>query len=132
MKKIYWVAIAAIALGIVFLLSTSADVSTYGNFDKAKKSGQVTKIVGQLSKEKDMVYDIDKDANLFTFFMKDEIGNEVQVHYKGAKPQDFEMSDQIVVTGKFDEGVFHSDELLLKCPSKYKGEEELINAKQNG
>lgn len=132
MKKIYIVALASIALGIFFLVSTSADVSTYSNFDKAIKSGDRVKVVGQFSKDKPTTYNPDENANLFIFYMKDEEGVEKQVRYAGEKPQDFEMSEQIVATGKMKGDIFYSDEMLLKCPSKYKGEEELINAQGNG
>ena len=42
------------------------------------------------------------------------------------------MSESLVVTGKLKDDVFVSDEILMKCPSKYKGEEELINAQNAG
>lgn len=132
MKKTYIVALASIALGIFFLVSTSADVSTYSNFDKAIKLGNRVKVVGQFSKDKPTMYNPDENANLFVFYMRDEEGVEKQVNYAGEKPQDFEMSEQIVVTGKMMDDIFYSDEMLMKCPSKYKGEEELINAQGNG
>jgi cytochrome c-type biogenesis protein CcmE len=43
----------------------------------------------------------------------------MKVIYNGAKPQDFEMSEQIVVTGRAENGVFKADKILMKCPSKY-------------
>lgn len=39
-----------------------------------------------------------------------------------AKPQDFERSEQIVVTGSMKDNQFYADEILMKCPSKYKEE----------
>jgi cytochrome c-type biogenesis protein CcmE len=39
------------------------------------------------------------------------------------KPQDFEMSEQIVVTGSLEDDTFQASEILMKCPSKYKDEE---------
>ena len=69
---------------------------------------------------------------LFTIFMKDDNGVEKKVIYTKGKPQDFEMSESLVVTGKLKDDVFVSDEILMKCPSKYKGEEELINAQNAG
>lgn len=131
MKKIYIIGLIALAVGIFLVASAAGDVTSYSDFEQAKTASKV-KIVGNLSKDKDMNYDPNSDANLFTFFMKDEKGIEKEVHYIGAKPQDFEMSESLVVTGKLDDDVFVASEILMKCPSKYKGEEELINAQNNG
>ena len=51
--------------------------------------------------------------------MTDKEGLSQQVIYKDAKPQDFERSESLVVTGKSKDGVFHADQILMKCPSKY-------------
>jgi len=132
MKKTYIIALVAIAVGILFLINTSADVSNYSTFKEAQRDGNRVKVVGTLSKEKPMDYHPEVDPNLFKFYMLDNDGMEKQVHYLGAKPQDFEMSEQLVVTGRMENQIFISDEILMKCPSKYKGEEELINAQNNG
>lgn len=111
--------------GISYLVSASSDVSSYATFKEAEGSGTV-KIAGQLVKNKPIIYDPAKDANLFTFFMEDDNGDVRQVIYIGAKPQDFEMSEQIVITGKVDGDIVNASELLLKCPSKYKDQEVLL------
>lgn len=131
MKKIYIVGFLALAAGIMLLISASDDVSKYATFTDAAAGNRV-KVVGQLSKDKEMLYNPNIDANLFTFFMKDNDGMERKINYIGAKPQDFEMSESIVITGKLREDVFVADEMLMKCPSKYKGEEEFINMQNNG
>lgn len=58
--------------------------------------------------------------------MKDSEGQLKQVVLNKPKPQDFEMSEQIVVTGKMKDDVFEAHEILMKCPSKYKDEEIAI------
>jgi cytochrome c-type biogenesis protein CcmE len=125
------IALVFIAAGIIVFLSISKDVSTYASFEVAKKSGQTSKIVGQLSKDKPMIYDPEKAPNEFTFYMKDADGLEKMVILNKPKPQDFEMSEQIVVTGKIDGDVFKASEILMKCPSKYK-DEEIAVKEQNG
>lgn len=131
MKKIHIIGLVAILVGVFLIANASKDYSTYGDFMTAE-SGERVKIVGQLSKDKEMLYDPNIDANLFSFYLKDNNGIEKKVHYIGSKPQDFEMSESLVVTGKMKDGNFVADEMLMKCPSKYKGEEELINAQNNG
>lgn len=120
--------IGLIAAGVFMLISASKDMSTYSTFDQVRKSGEAAKVVGVLSKDKPMYYDAEKDANLFTFFMKDQQGEEQQVTLHAAKPQDFELSEQIVATGSFEDGAFVASSILMKCPSKYKNEEVLVRS----
>ena len=44
---------------------------------------------------------------------------ECKVVFQGSKPQDFERSEQIVLTGKMVGEEFHASKILMKCPSKY-------------
>ena len=126
MNKNIIIALAFIVLGIIVFTSVSKDVSTYASFNIAAKSGQSSKIVGQLAKDKPMVYDAENKPNEFSFYMKDNEGLVKQVILNKPKPQDFEMSEQIVVTGKMKGDVFEAHEILMKCPSKYKDEEIAI------
>jgi cytochrome c-type biogenesis protein CcmE len=75
--------------------------------------------VGKLQKEKEMVYNPIQDANYFSFYVKDQEGEECKVIYAGTKPQDFEKSEQIVLIGKMKSDEFHASKILMKCPSKY-------------
>lgn len=122
MKKIYIINILVILVGIFLLFSASKDMSTYGTFGVAE-SGKRMKIAGELSKDKEMIYNPEVDANAFSFFMVDADGKQAKVHLNKPKPQDFERSEQVVVTGSMKDGIFEADELLMKCPSKYKDEE---------
>jgi cytochrome c-type biogenesis protein CcmE len=122
MKKIYIVAIIVIAVAIGALTSAASDVATYGNFTESK-SGNKIKIAGQLMKNKPMIYDPIKDPNHFSFFIKDKDGVENKVVLLREKPQDFELSEQIVVTGEMKGEEFVATDVLMKCPSKYKDEE---------
>lgn len=124
MKLIHIVAVIAIAIGIGILVSASNDMATYSNFQDAfDNPGQKFKVVGTLSKDKEMHYDEQENPNYFTFFMKDNEGKEHKVILRQPKPQDFERSEQIVLTGKVDSEEFIATDMLMKCPSKYKDEE---------
>lgn len=114
-----------IFVGIGYLISASADVSTYANFADARGNSNV-KVAGFLVKSKPIVYDPTIDANSTTFFMEDKKGEIFQVVYKNSKPQDFEMSESLVVTGKMVGEQFIATDILLKCPSKYKDQEEML------
>jgi len=131
MKKTHIIAIAVIAIAIALLMSLSGDVGTYATFSEAIKTKQRVKIAGQLSKDKEMLYDPIKDPNYFSFYIKDSEGAEQKVVLLSEKPQDFELSEQVVLTGQMRDDEFVATEILLKCPSKYKDEEIYIKTKQN-
>ena len=123
MKKSSIAGILIIALAIGIIISTYADSSTYGSFNDAKESTSELHVVGQLNKEKDLFYDPKQDANYFSFYMRDNEGRESKVVFNGSKPQDFERSEQIVLTGKMVGNEFHASKILMKCPSKYTADE---------
>lgn len=119
-----------LAVAIAVLVSATGDMSTYTTFAEASKSSRKVKIAGQLAKDKAMEYDPEKDPNYFSFFIKDAQGVEKKVVLLAAKPQDFELSEQIVVTGKMQDDTFVATDLLMKCPSKYKDEEVNIRSER--
>jgi cytochrome c-type biogenesis protein CcmE len=82
-----------------------------------------------LAKDKEMYYNPEKDPNYFSFYMKDEEGVEKKVILKSAKPQDFEKSESIVLTGSMAGDEFVATDMLMKCPSKYKDEEIRIKSR---
>ncbi len=50
----------------------------------------------------------------------DPKASRLQIEYKGVKPDLLRNEAQAIMTGKIGEdGVFHAQELLLKCPTKY-------------
>ncbi|HZY37423.1 MAG TPA: cytochrome c maturation protein CcmE [Mucilaginibacter sp.] len=119
MKKGSIIGITVIAIAIAVIISTYSSTSTYGNFAEASQNNAQLHIVGHLDKAKGLYYDAAKDANYFSFYMKDKDGHECKVIYTGTKPQDFEKSEQIVVTGQMEGSDFHAATILMKCPSKY-------------
>ena len=126
MKRIHIISILLIAGAIALLISASGDMSTYSTFSDARKSEKKVKIAGQLAKDKDMIYNPDKDPNHFSFYLSDQAGEVEQVTLLAPKPQDFELSEQVVVTGKWKDDTFVASSVLLKCPSKYKNEEVFL------
>lgn len=126
MKKSHIVGLLIIAVSIFIIISASKDVSTYGDFNTAVLSQNRIKIVGQLEKTKPITYRPEIDPNTTTFFLKDNNGVVKEVKLKQPKPQDFELAEQVVLTGSIEEDIFVADEILMKCPSKYKEEEILL------
>lgn len=119
MKKSSIFGLIIIAIAIAVIISTYSSSSTYGSFNDAKNTNSELQIIGHLDKQKQLFYDAAKDANYFSFYMKDKKGEECKVVFTGTKPQDFERSEQIVLTGQMMGNEFHASKILMKCPSKY-------------
>lgn len=123
MKKTSIIGILVIALAIAMIIVIYADSSTYSTFTQAKDKESELYVVGVLNKEKDLFYEPTQDANHFSFYMYDNDSTECKVVFHGAKPQDIERSEQIVLTGRMVGQEFHASKILMKCPSKYNTDE---------
>ncbi|MCH2083250.1 MAG: cytochrome c maturation protein CcmE [Saprospiraceae bacterium] len=130
MKKIYIIAIIMVAVAIGLFINAGKDMSTYSTFSQALVANGKVKVVGQLAKDKEMYYNPEKDPNYFSFYVRDTDGQEKKVVLFQEKPQDFELSEQIVLTGKMKGDEFHASDMLMKCPSKYKDEEIYIKGEE--
>lgn len=130
MKKIHIISIVMIVVAVVLLTNAAGDMSTYASFQEAETSLQRVKIAGELAKDKAMEYRPEVDPNYFSFYIKDMNGEERKVVLLAAKPQDFELSEQIVLTGQMEGEVFVATDMLMKCPSKYKDEEIYIKSEE--
>ncbi len=126
MKKLHLIALACIGVAVTIFLTAADDLSSYATFAEAAAAGTTVRVAGELSKDRDVTYDPEENPNYFSFFVRDSEGKESEVVLLAAKPQDFEMSEQIVVTGEMQGGVFLASDMLMKCPSKYKDEEIYI------
>ncbi|GAA4359785.1 hypothetical protein GCM10023185_26690 [Hymenobacter saemangeumensis] len=129
MKKAHILIIAIIAVAVAIILSTTADASVYVGFSEARQraaEGNTTKVhvVGRLprdgqNKPVGLQYDPMVDPNYFAFTLVDSTQIAQRVVYNNPKPQDFDTSEQVVITGAMRGDVFMADNILLKCPSKY-------------
>lgn len=120
MKKSHIIIILVIGAAVMAMITTMGDASTYETFASAVLfPDKEIHVVGTLVKEKEMQYDPALDPNSFIFYLKDKEGEIKKVVFKGAKPQDFERSEQIVLTGKVLREDFLASKILMKCPSKY-------------
>ncbi len=130
MKKSHIIAIGIIAVAIAILISASKDVTTYASFSQAAKSGDRVKLIGQLVKDRPVEYNPEKDPTFMAFYLKDEAGDVRRVELHATKPQDFERSESIVLTGQMAGETFEASDMLLKCPSKYKDQEIYVRSEK--
>lgn len=126
MKKTYILVAVMVILAVTIALQASGDVAPYANFAVATESGETVKLVGTLVKDKPMIFEPTVDPNRFSFFLEDQEGTEREIILLKGKPQDFEMSESIVLQGRMQGETFIAKDIQLKCPSKYKDEESMI------
>ncbi len=120
MKSKYIVGIVIIVVFVVFaVINLSKSLTPYVSFEEAKKSHSVVQVKGQ---RVDGSERFDVEHKVFTFRMVDENGEEFEVVYNGVKPANLEQATEIVAIGKFENGRFEAEQLLVKCPSKYQAE----------
>lgn len=122
MKARYYIGgiIIIIFLGLLLFNFTKTNIKYESDFNKVMSSGKTCKATGVWIKEKS--FEENLDQRTFTFYLRDANNNEMKVVYKGIKPNNFEIATSVVVTGKFENGVFYATDVLTKCPSKYEGQ----------
>jgi len=139
MKLSHIIIFIVLIIGVVTVIFSLNDASTYADFDKAELLGKADKdsevhIVGELKKDAEgnilgMHYDPVANPNLFSFILKDEKGREETVTYFAPKPADIDKSEKVVIVAQYSKAGFIAKKILLKCPSKYN--EETIETASN-
>ena len=124
MKKTEIVLILLVAVIIGVIMSLTFNASTYITFaDAEKQIGKEFTVIGKLNKEKEIHFE--PRLSLLTFFAVDSLHNERKVYYHDSKPQDFERSEKITMTGFSTDSGFVARTILMKCPSKYNEQQHI-------
>lgn len=125
MKKTHIIAIIIIAISIGAIMANVMNESTYAHFTEAfENQGSKYTVKGTLNKEKPIIYDPGKNANVLEFWMLDDDGVEKKVILNKEKPTDFERAEGIVLKGRAEGDIFYATSILMKCPSKYNEQQE--------
>lgn len=121
MKKGYIVAaVLAGAFLVLGVTSFKKTLTPYVSFDVAQKTRGSVQVMGSLEKGSES-YDADKQQ--LSFSILDDHGRNLPVVYRGIKPANFRDALSIVAIGRYESGALHAEKLLVKCPSKYQGQE---------
>jgi len=123
MKKIHIALLVLVAGAIAVLLVFLKTASTYDTIDTAMaKPGKFVHLMARLDKTQPVEYDAIKNPNYLAFTAIDTLGKSVRVIYHSPKPDNFEISERLVLKGKYQDGKFECKDIQTKCPSKYKEE----------
>jgi cytochrome c-type biogenesis protein CcmE len=123
MKKIHIILLVLIAGAIAYLITFLRTTTTYETVQTAmEKPGKFVHLMARWDKSQPMEYDALKDPNYLSFTAVDTLGKSVRVIYHNPKPENFEISERLVLKGKYNtaEGYFECKSIQTKCPSKYK------------
>lgn len=115
------VIIGALVFGAMSFVETNVE---YADFREAESSTRKVQVKGTWVQDRETRFDT--ETSRFMFYMSDDLGKVQQVVYEGAKPNNFEIADAIVVKGTYHDGTFYADDILTKCPSKYEGGPEAV------
>lgn len=116
--------LAALLIGFIAYagINLSESVTPYVSIAEATASNKNVQVKGLLDKN----FEPRQNDGEFIFSLRDEETNEtLQVKYSGTKPDQFDDAYHIVAVGKYDtaDSTFHAKKLLIKCPSKYEGQQ---------
>lgn len=121
MKKIHIILLIFIAGAIAVLITFLKTTTTYDTIETAmNKPGKYVHLMAKWDRTQPLQYDALKDPNYLSFTAMDTLGKTVKVIYHNPKPENFEMSEKLVLKGKYENGYFNCDGIQTKCPSKYK------------
>ncbi len=124
MKKIHIILLVLTAGAIAVLVSFLQTTTTYDTVAIARsKPGKYVHLMAKWDKSAPMEYDAIKNPNYLAFTAIDTLGDKVEVIYHSPKPENFELSERLVMKGKYEDGKFICQSIQTKCPSKYKDED---------
>lgn len=127
MKKTHIIILVLIAAAIAVLVSYTGNLTTYETVASAKqKEGKFVRLIAKVDKSQPVEYDAAKDPNYMSFTAVDTLGNTTRVIFRNSKPPDFEKSERLVLNGKWQNGQFECKDMLMKCPSKYKDDPNVM------
>jgi cytochrome c-type biogenesis protein CcmE len=117
MKHAYFIAIPLILVTVGFTVwAFSASMTPYVDIRTARASDSRVQVRGQILHD---TVRYDTSVGALRFMIKDKNGEQIEVVYSGAKPDAFDSAPETAATGVVQNGVFKSDSLVVKCPSKY-------------
>ena len=120
LKVILALGLVAVAL-VIGVTSFNKTVTPYISFAEARRSAGLVQVNGVLA---DKQYVMKQEQQYLSFRIKDDRGEVLPVEYHGVIPGNFDQATSIVAIGRYHDGKFTAEQLLVMCPSKYQAEAE--------
>ncbi len=123
MKTAYIIAALVISIALGFTMwAFSSSMTPYVNIKQARESSVPVQVRGKILREKKFTPYYDGKENALRFWIEDANKEQIEVVYKGGKPEAFDTAQETAAHGLVRDGKLYSDKLVVKCPSKYEGE----------
>lgn len=98
----------------------------YVSIEKAKSSTKIVQVMGKIDFDK-VFYNADDSRLEFAVYDAEALdkstASTMNVVYYGVVPGNFDQATSVVLKGKSEGNIFIADQMLVKCPSKYQGED---------
>jgi cytochrome c-type biogenesis protein CcmE len=121
MKKVHIVLLVLIAGAIAVLVSFLQTAATYESIAGAKANpGKFVHVAAKLDTTEHMEYNDLKDPNYLGFYAIDSTGEKMKVIYRKGRIENLEISERLVLEGRYEQDHFECKRVQTKCPSKYK------------
>ncbi|MCS6777034.1 MAG: cytochrome c maturation protein CcmE [Chloroherpetonaceae bacterium] len=122
MKQAYIIGLLVIGLALGFTLwAFSSAMTPYVTIAVARQSETPVQVRGKILRDAQHQPHYDRVNNALRFWIEDPKGDRIEVVYKGGKPEAFDEATETAAHGIVRNGIFYSDKLVVKCPSKYEG-----------
>lgn len=97
----------------------------YVSFADVTSSSGVVQVMGKIDFDA-ITYETDNSRLVFEITdLEDELsGRRLKVIYSGVVPGNFDQATSVVAKGQYRDGALYADQLLVKCPSKYQGQQD--------
>ncbi len=118
--KLILAAVIVVSVAAWGFSSFTKSMTSYVDFGEAQKRASRVQVMGAVDHDH-VVYDVDKQV--LEFPITDEGGVTMTVRYSGTMPGNFSQATHAVCVGRYNGTQFEAEQLLIKCPSKYQGEE---------
>ncbi len=121
-KVALYVGGAVLLIGFVALgfSSFTSNMTAYVSFEQAQQAERRVQVAGSLVVSS--VREVRGDDGVLEFTLEDEDGARLPVRYRGVRPANFNEATKVVVIGQWSDDTFRSEQMLIKCPSKYEGD----------
>ena len=130
MNKTYLAGLAIIAVALGFTMwGFSGSMTPYVNIGQARKLDQQVQVRGKIMRDGTHTPFYDTQKNALRFWIEDVNKETIEVVYQGPKPEAFDTAPETAAHGSIRNGVFYSDRLVVKCPSKYDSDKSPYKAK---
>ncbi len=120
-------ALVLVAIGVaVGVSSFRKSVTPYITFAEARRASGLVQVNGQIASKN---YVLKPQEQYLEFELKDQKGEIMPVVYHGVIPGNFDQATMVVAIGRYQDGRFRAEQLLVKCPSKYQAEAERMKSR---